>query len=180
MSGGGVTIQPQKETTKNARKDLTQEHLRKQGFVFRLTYRIQKYYPAIPSVLDRSLMSTNTMSPHFFWLAHISLASPRRLRSFSAFFDHDRRRVGTNGKEREGWRYLPNMGVAAQNLYKNRALSKNANTLKMNEKEQLPSASNSPKRPLAALVPVSSFLPNFKILVPFPGPPESRKQKTYN
>ena len=72
------------------------------------------------------------------------------------------------------------MGVAAQNLYKNRALSKNANTLKMNEKEQLPSASNSPKRPLAALAPVSSFLPNFKILVPFPGPPESRKQKTYN
>ena len=50
----------------------------------------------------------------------------------------------------------------------------------MNEKEQLPSASNSPKRPLAGLVAVSSFLPNFKILVPFPGPPESRKQKTYN
>ena len=178
MSGDWVTIQPQKKNDKERPEKFDAIASLRTGFCFPSHLSYKKYYPAIPSVLDRSLMSTNTMFPHFFWLAHISLASPPRLRSFSAFFDHDRRRVGTNGKKREGWRYLPNMGVAAQNLYKNRALSKNANTLKMNEKEQLPSASNSPKRPLAALVPVSSFLPNFKILVPFPGPPESRKQKT--
>ena len=76
MSGDGVTIQPHKKTTKNAWEDLTRKHLYKPVSVFRLNYRTHYHHPAIPSVPDRSLLSTNAMLPPFFFRRREFLYSP--------------------------------------------------------------------------------------------------------
>ena len=180
MSGDGVTIQPHKKKTKNARGDLMQKHLYKRVSVFRLSYRTHYHHPAIPSVPDRSLLSTNAMFPLFFSSPRISLLP--RVCAFSPHFSFlNRRRVGTDEKKNNGRGHWPKMGAAAQHPRRNRVLSKEANPRKKGRKgTNFPPASITPGRNLDALVNVSLFLSNFEIIVPFPGPPGSRKQKTCN
>ena len=75
-----------------------QKHLYKRVSVFRLSYRTHYHHPAIPSVPDRSLLSTNAMFPLFFSSPRISLLP--RVCAFSPHFSFlNRRRVGTDEKK---------------------------------------------------------------------------------